>query len=223
MSEESTTRGVLELVRRYVEAASRHDFDAVEAFYAPDAVLRGAQIGTFEGRAAARRVLEEVCAPYEEFRAKAEEVLDLGFGVTFAVVVVTGRLGGSSADVRFRFASVAIWKQGLVERQTNYTDIDEAATPPNVSPRSVSRRCRRRTWRSFAVASTHSTGVTATLRSPTITRMSNCAISWMLQTRQNSYGASPRCGRLGTRGNRYSTTSRSKSTSTSTWVTAFSL
>jgi ketosteroid isomerase-like protein len=126
MSEESTTPDLVALVRRYAEAVSRRDFDAVEAYYAPDVVLRGSQIGTFEGRAAARGVLEEIAAPDEEFRAKAEEVLDLGFGVTFAVVIATGRLGASSADVQFRFASVAIWKEGLVERQTNYTDIDEA-------------------------------------------------------------------------------------------------
>ncbi len=126
MPEESTTPDLVEHARRYVEAASRRDFDAVEGFYAPDAVVRGAQIGTFEGRAAARGVVEEVCAPYEEFRAEAEEVLDLGFGVIFAVVVAFGRVAGSSAEVRFRFASVTIWRGGLIERQTNYTDIDAA-------------------------------------------------------------------------------------------------
>jgi ketosteroid isomerase-like protein len=126
MSEESTTADLVELVRRYVEAANRRDFDAIEAFYAPDAVLRGAQIGTFEGRAAARGLLEDVIAPYEEFRAETEEVLDLGFGVAFAVVVARGRVGGSSAEVPFRYASVTIWREGLVARQTNYTDIDEA-------------------------------------------------------------------------------------------------
>ena len=126
MAEESTTPDVVELVGRYIEAVSRRDFDAVEAFYAPDAVLRGAQIGTFEGRAAARGVLEDICAPYEEFRAQTEEVLDLGSGVAFVVVDARGRVGGISADVGFRFASVAIWREGLVERQTNYTDIDEA-------------------------------------------------------------------------------------------------
>jgi ketosteroid isomerase-like protein len=54
---------------RFVEAANRRDFAAIEAFYAPDVVLRGAEIGTFEGQAAARGVLEDVIAPYEEFRA----------------------------------------------------------------------------------------------------------------------------------------------------------
>jgi len=126
MPDEFTTSDPVELVLRFVEAANRRDFAAIEAFYAPDVVLRGAQIGTFEGRAAARGVLEDVIAPYEEFRAETEEVLDLGFGVAFAVVIAIGRVAGSSAEVRFRYASVTIWSGGLIERQTNYTDVDAA-------------------------------------------------------------------------------------------------
>lgn len=42
------------------------------------------------------------------------------------MTVAKGRLVGSSADVRFRFASVVLWTEGLVERVTNYMDIDEA-------------------------------------------------------------------------------------------------
>ena len=64
-------------------------------------------------------------ASYEEFRAETEEALDLGCEVTFTVVVARGRVGGGSAEVRFRFASVTIWRAGLIERQTNYTDVDE--------------------------------------------------------------------------------------------------
>ena len=62
-SQESTTPRCGCVVGRYIEAASRRDFDAVEAFYAPDAVLHGDQIGTFEGRAAARGVTRgHMCA-----------------------------------------------------------------------------------------------------------------------------------------------------------------
>lgn len=126
MPEEFTTSDLVELVLRLVEAANRRDFAAVEAFYAPDVVVRGAEIGTFEGQAAARGVLEDVIAPYEEFRTETEEVLDLGFGVAFAVVIARGRVRGGTAEVRFRYASVTIWREGLVARQTNYTDVDEA-------------------------------------------------------------------------------------------------
>ncbi len=125
MAEESTAPDLVELLRRYVEAANRRDFDAIEASYTPDAVLQGAQIGTFEGAAAARGVLEDMMRPYEEFHTETEELRDLGFGVAFAVVIARGRVGGG-AEVPFRFASVTIWREGRVERQTNYTDIDEA-------------------------------------------------------------------------------------------------
>jgi ketosteroid isomerase-like protein len=100
MPEEFTTSDLVELMLRFVEAADRRDFTALEAFYAPDVVVRGAEIGTFEGRAAARGVLEDVIAPYADFRAETEEVLDRGFGVAFAVVIARGRVGGGSAEVR---------------------------------------------------------------------------------------------------------------------------
>jgi ketosteroid isomerase-like protein len=126
MSEESANPDLVPLVRRLVEASNRRDFDAVESFYAPDCRLRGAEIGEFEGQAAARGVVEDMVAPYEDFHVDIEEVLDLGRGVTFAVIVARGRVGGGSAEVQFRFASVATWKKDLAERQFNFIDIDEA-------------------------------------------------------------------------------------------------
>jgi ketosteroid isomerase-like protein len=126
MSEEATTRDLVELTRRYLETVNRRDFAAVEAFHTADVVLRGELIGVFEGRAAVRGFIEDMIAPYLEFRGEAEPIIDLGFGVAFFVTVAKGRLVGSSADVRFRFASVVLWTEGLVERVTNYMDIDEA-------------------------------------------------------------------------------------------------
>jgi len=38
----------------------------------------GCRSARFEGRAAARGALEDICAPYEEFRAETEEVVDHG-------------------------------------------------------------------------------------------------------------------------------------------------
>jgi ketosteroid isomerase-like protein len=125
MSEESTTPHPTDRMLSFFEAANRRDFDAIDALYAPDVVLSGAEIGTFEGRAAARGVLEDVIAPFECFHAEPEEILDLS-GVILTVVVARGRVAGGSAEVRFRYAAVTIWRAGLVERQTNYTDIDEA-------------------------------------------------------------------------------------------------
>jgi|SRR5271169_480071 len=127
MSEESTTPDLVELVNRVREAANRRDFDAVESFYAPDAVLRGVvHAGTFEGAAAIRGLFEAMASPHEEFHGEAEEIIDLGNGVTFSVIVVTGRPVGSSGEIRLRFASVAIWTNGVIEREMRNMSIDEA-------------------------------------------------------------------------------------------------
>jgi ketosteroid isomerase-like protein len=98
MPEESTTPNLVELVNRVREAANRRDFDAVESFYAPGAVLRGAEAGTFEGAAAIRGFAEDMASPYEELHVEAEEIIDLGNGVTFGVIGVRGRPVGQRGD-----------------------------------------------------------------------------------------------------------------------------
>lgn len=127
MSEESPTPDLVALVNRVREAVNRRDFDAVESFYAPDAVLQGAELaGTFEGAAAIRGLFEEMTSPHEDFHGEAEEIIDLGHGVSFGVFILTGRPVGSSGEVRFRFASVAIWTNGVIEREMRNVSIEQA-------------------------------------------------------------------------------------------------
>jgi ketosteroid isomerase-like protein len=126
MPEEPTTLDLVELARRLTESANRGDFDALESFYAPNAVLRGAEIGTFEGAAAIRGLSEDMVTPHEQSKVEAEEILDLGGGVLFSVLRMTARPVGSSGEVRFHWASVLILTEGLIEQQTNYMDIDDA-------------------------------------------------------------------------------------------------
>ena len=52
--------------------------------------------------------------------------IDLGNGIGFAVVTGVGHLVGSAVDVPFRVATVAVWADGVIVRQRNYMDIDEA-------------------------------------------------------------------------------------------------
>jgi hypothetical protein len=52
--------------------------------------------------------------------------VDLGNGVTFGVIIVTGRPIGSTGEVRFRWASVAIWTNGVIEWEMRDVSIDEA-------------------------------------------------------------------------------------------------
>jgi ketosteroid isomerase-like protein len=127
MTEKSTTPDLVELSRRFIDTANRRDFDAGMSFYAPDAVLESMGMATsFEGVAAIRRFFEDFIEAYEEYRVEPEEILDLGNGVTFSVIVQQGRPVGSTAHVHMRFSAVTTWVDGLIERNTNYTDIDEA-------------------------------------------------------------------------------------------------
>jgi hypothetical protein len=53
-------------------------------------------------------------------------MLDLGNGVTFAVIIQKGHPAGSSGDVGLRYAAVGVWLEGLSVRITNYGDIGKA-------------------------------------------------------------------------------------------------
>jgi ketosteroid isomerase-like protein len=125
MSEEPTTPDLVERVRRSIEA---EDMEAVVSFYAPNAVWDASPwgMGVFEGQAAVRGFFEDWRSSYAGLEWKAEEIRDLGNGVTFAVILQKGRVAGSSGSVQLRYASVTEWADGLIVRNTTYTDIDEA-------------------------------------------------------------------------------------------------
>ena len=124
----STTPDLVERWQQASEAAERRDFDAVMSVYARDAVwdasLSG--VGSFEGTAAIRRFLEDWIGAYEDYEYKQQEGLDLGNGVVFVVACVDGRLVGSPARVRERWAWTAVWVAGVIVRVTARNDIDEA-------------------------------------------------------------------------------------------------
>jgi ketosteroid isomerase-like protein len=79
----------------------------------------------FEGVAAIRGFVEDWLGGYEEYESEAEEVVDLGSGVTSCVVVQKGRPVGSSGVVEQRSACVTTFAEGLVVRTTLNTDVDE--------------------------------------------------------------------------------------------------
>jgi hypothetical protein len=127
MTEESTTPDLAVLMQRVVDAVGARDIDAAVGFYASDAVFDMSEaLGILEGRAAIRRFFEEWWSVYEYFAEDAGEIRDLGNGVVFVVFVQHARLPGSTGLVHFRFAAVTTWGNGLIEQQTNYTDLDEA-------------------------------------------------------------------------------------------------
>ena len=128
MSEESTTPDLVELARRSLEAANHRDFDAMLSFWSPDPVwdVSPMGLGVYEGPAAIRGFFEDWIGAYEEWEIEPEEILDLGNGVVLAVLLQSARPAGSDGHVRLRYAAVSLWIEGLVERTTNYLDIDEA-------------------------------------------------------------------------------------------------
>jgi ketosteroid isomerase-like protein len=128
MPEESTTPDLVELVGQSVEAGSRRDMDGIMAWYAADALwdMSPLGMGTFTGRTAARGFFEDWFASYEEYGMEAEEILDLGNGVAFAVILQKGRPVGSTGHVELRYASVTVWEERTMVRVTNYSAIDEA-------------------------------------------------------------------------------------------------
>src|ERR1700736_1645200 len=128
MTEESTTHDLVELTRRRVDAADSGDIDAMTSFLAQDAVWDSSPMGleVYEGRAAIHSGLEDWWGAFDVSGAAAEEILDLGNEVTFAVVTLKGRPPGGSREVQLHYAAVSTWGQGVIVRETNYTDIDEA-------------------------------------------------------------------------------------------------
>ena len=130
MSEESTTPQPVEMGRRAGEAASRRDFGAAVSIFGADAVwdLSPMGLGTYEGTAAIRSFFEDWIGVYEEYEVWDEEFVELGGGVTFAVMLQRARLRGSRGEVTIRYGAVGVWEDGLLVRATNHpeTDIDAA-------------------------------------------------------------------------------------------------
>jgi ketosteroid isomerase-like protein len=128
MSEESTTPNLEEIRRKNFEALNRGDIDTVLSAFRPDAVFDGFALGlgTSERVAAIRARLEEWMGSFEGYKIVGEEFRDLGNGVVLGVSLQKGRPLGSIGFVQLRYASISIWAEGLIERFTAYTDIDEA-------------------------------------------------------------------------------------------------
>ncbi len=124
--EESTTPDPFEVGRRALDALNRRDFDAVEGFCAPDAVLHAAETGTFRGARAIRVFLEDFVSLFAELHGEIEEIRDLGNGIFFRIVLLSGRPVGAAKEVRFRYASVSALTGDLFKWSTTYVKIDEA-------------------------------------------------------------------------------------------------
>jgi ketosteroid isomerase-like protein len=120
MSEVSTGPSPEEMIRGNVEALNRRDYDALLTTFRPDAVWETPDLGVSRGHQAIRTLFEDWLGVYEEFEHVLLEFGDFGNGVSFTEERQRGRLPGSSQFVVNHYATVTVWKDGLVERVTTY-------------------------------------------------------------------------------------------------------
>ena len=136
--DESTASDAVQLLKLVSDAAGRRDLGAITALYAPDGVwdLSPIRMGTFEGHAAIRGFMEDWFGSYEEWEREAEELLDVGNGVAFAVWLREAVLVAAAARSDFATRPSCCAKRArLRESRTTRTSMRPVA-PRNVSPRS---------------------------------------------------------------------------------------
>jgi ketosteroid isomerase-like protein len=128
MSEGSTTPDSTQALRDAFAAATAEDLDGVTANLARNAVwvMDEVGLGPFEGVDAIRAFLLEWWSLWEEHKHDVEEVQLLSERVCYVIIREGGRMKGSDAVVEARVAHVIESVDGLVTRDTTYTDIDEA-------------------------------------------------------------------------------------------------
>ncbi len=127
MSEESTTRDVVELTRLAFEAANQRDIDRVMSFFAPDVVYQGRTGELYEDRAAIRASFDDWFGSFAELHFEVEEFVVLDDAVVLAVVTQEGRPVGVDGQVHQREGWAFYWSaDGLIVRLTTHADIDEA-------------------------------------------------------------------------------------------------
>jgi len=128
MSDESMLPDLLELTRMAFAAANDGDFDALMRFFGPESVFDVSSwgFGTYRGKRAIRRFLEDWIGSFDRFEREAAEVVDLGNGIIYVAAVTRGVPAGARQQIRLPGASVFVWKAGAIERVTNYRETDEA-------------------------------------------------------------------------------------------------
>jgi len=128
MAEEPTTSDLAELARRFCECLERRDYDAALSFFGLNPVWDMSEMGMgiFEGRVPVRGLLEDWNGSYDEWEIELENLLDVGNGVVYAVVMERARPTGSTGRVQLRYAAVVVFAENLIAHAKTYPDIDEA-------------------------------------------------------------------------------------------------
>jgi hypothetical protein len=126
MPDESTTPDLVEVTRAWIEANSYDEWAAcAERFLAPNCTWHGL-LGTFNNRAEILAFVKEYWAMWQDHHHLVEEIMDLGHGVMFWIILEHGRMKGSDTHVENRNAWVTVvGLDGRFVRSTISKDIDE--------------------------------------------------------------------------------------------------
>jgi ketosteroid isomerase-like protein len=130
VSVQAVTPDVLAAFRERFECYNRHDFDAMEEMYRPDAVFDPSRVFPGErprqGYEDMREYWEEIWEIWDGVRLGPVEVLDVGGDRYVVVVELGGRGKRSGADVGQPFAYLHALRDGLVARADLFPDREAA-------------------------------------------------------------------------------------------------
>jgi hypothetical protein len=113
------------LTRRFIEAGSRGDLDAVMTFFGRDPVWDDVDLNTsYGGVSAVREFLAECLGRHRGHGIESEEISDLGRGVVFAIA----RRSAPDSDGRYAEGLRGAWAytiqvaEGVIVRVTAHSD-----------------------------------------------------------------------------------------------------
>jgi ketosteroid isomerase-like protein len=131
----------VELIRHAFDAVKRGDWDGATRFLAPDAVWEG-EVGSYRGKAAIRDFWCEWVRSFDAFEFAIEEAVDLGSGVLFVAIRLTGRPAGATGTVQTRQGWIYVWTGEATERIVTLSDTDAG--------RAVAEGLAEKRWRSIS-------------------------------------------------------------------------
>jgi ketosteroid isomerase-like protein len=127
---QAATLDVLAEFRERFECYNRHDFDAMEAMYRPNAVFDASRVFPGErprrGYGEMREYWDEIWEIWEGVRMDPAEVLDVGGDRYVVVVELGGRGKRSGADVARPMAFLYALRDGLIARTDIFPDREAA-------------------------------------------------------------------------------------------------
>jgi len=130
VSVHAATPDVLADFRERFECYNRHDFDAMEAMYRPDAVFDPSRVFPGErprrGYGEMREYWDEIWEIWDGVRMDPAEVLEVGDDRYVVVVELGGRGKRSGADVVRPMAFLYALRDGLIARTDIFPDREEA-------------------------------------------------------------------------------------------------